>query len=378
MRNLIRAALLAALIAPAAAAALGPPPTPSGTSWLLVDGQTGEVLAERDADTARPMASTTKMMTALVALESGDLDRVVTVVPAAGGVGESSAGLKPGQRITMRDLIRGLMIGSGNDAALAIAYAVSGSEAEFVTRMNDKAKEMGLTATRFENPHGLDEPGHRSSPRDLLVLGRAVMKDPFLRELVGQRRVSIPNPEGSGRVQLESENDLLSIMPEADGVKTGHTNGAGYVLVSHATSDRLGRDFYAVVMGEPDRATRAADSKALLEWAFSNYARPVVIPRGRTVVDLAVQGVPGATVGLASPSPVAATVRVGTPVSMRVVAPSMATAPVRRGARIGRVEVVQDGAVVARSALVAKGSVDAPGFGDALKSAFSGIGSVFS
>jgi len=365
-------------MAPAAALAIGPAPTPSGTSWLLVDGQTGEVLAERDADTARPMASTTKMMTALVALEDGDLDRVVAVVPAAGGVGESSAGLKPGQRITLRDLIRGLMIGSGNDAAIAIAYAVAGSEAEFVTRMNDKAKEMGLTATRFSNPHGLDEPGHRSSPRDLLVLGRAVMKEPFLRELVGQRTITIPGPTGSGRVRLESENDLLSIMPDADGIKTGHTDGAGYVLVAHATSSRLGRDFYAVVMGEPDRATRAADSKALLEWAFSNYARPVVIPRGRSVVDLPVQGVPGATVALAPATPVSATVRVGKPVSMRVVAPGMAEAPVRRGQRVGRVEVVQDGAVVARSALLATQSVDAPGFTDSLKDAFSGIGSVFS
>ena len=378
MRNLLRAALLAALIAPAAAAALGPPPTPSGTAWLLVDGQTGEVLAERDAGTPRPMASTTKMMTALVAMESGDLDRVVTVVPAAAGVGESSAGLKPGQRITLRDLIRGLMIGSGNDAAIAIAYAVAGSEADFVTRMNDKAKEMGLTGTRFANPHGLDEPGHRSSPRDLLVLGRAVMKDPFLRDLVGQRSVTIPGPDGSGRVRLQSEDDLLSIMPEADGIKTGHTNDAGYVQVSHATSGRLGRDFYAVVMGEPDRATRATDTKALLEWAFSNYARPVVIPRGRTVVDLDVQGVPGAAVALAPPAPVAATVRVGQPVSMRVIAPSMAVAPVQRGQRVGRVEVLQGDAVVARSALVAKGSVDSPGFTDSLKEAFSGIGSVFS
>lgn len=377
MRNLLRAALLAALIAPAAAAALGPPPTPSGASWLLVDGQTGEILAERAADTARPMASTTKMMTALVALDSGDLDRVVSVVPAAAGVGESSAGLKPGERITMRDLLRGLMIGSGNDAAIAIAYAVAGSEAEFVTRMNDKAKEMGLTATRFTNPHGLDEPGHRSSPRDLLVLGRAVMKDPFLRDLVGQRRITIPGPDGSGRVQLESENDLLSIMPEADGIKTGHTNGAGYVEVAHATSGRLGRDFYVVVMGEPDRATRAADSKALLEWAFANYTRPVVIARGRSVVDLGVQGVPGASVSLAPPAPVAATVRVGKPVSMRVIAPALAQAPVQGGQRLGRVEVLQDGAVIARSALVAKGSAAAPGFADSLKDAFSGIGSVF-
>lgn len=377
MRNLLRAALLAVLIAPAAAAGLGPPPTPAGTAWLLVDGESGEVLAARNEDVARPMASTTKMMTALVAIESGDLDRVVTVVPAAVAVGESSAGLRPGQRVTMRDLIRALMIGSGNDAAIAIAYAVAGSEAEFVTRMNDRAKEMGLTATRFANPHGLDEPGHRSSPRDLVVLGRAVMKDPFLRALVGQRTTSIPAPDGSGKATLESENDLLSIMPAADGIKTGHTDGAGYVLVAHATSKGLGRDFYAVVMGEPDRATRAADAKALLQWGFANYARPVVLPRGRAVADIEVQGVPGATVGLAPPAPVAATLRIGKPVAMRVIAPSMAVTPVERGQRLGRVEVLQGGTVVARAALVATGPVGPPGFTDSVRSAFAGIGSVF-
>lgn len=378
MRNVLRAALLAVLIAPAYAAAAGPAPTPDAAAWLLVDGQTGEVLAQRAPDQPRPMASLTKMMTALVALESGDPDRLVGVAPAAVAVGESSAGLRPGERISVRNLVRALMIGSGNDAGVALAYAIAGSEAEFVARMNEKARSMGLSTTRFSNPHGLDEPGHQASPADMLALGREVMKDPFLRRLVASRTVTIPGPGGMGTRRLQSENDLLSIMPEADGIKTGHTDGAGYSLVAHATSGRLGRDLYAVVMGEPDRATRARDAKALLEWGFSNYARPVVVRRGARVVDIEVQGKPGATVALAPASPVAATIRVGRPVSMRVTAPSMATAPVERGQRLGTLEVLQGDDVVARSALVARSAVEGAGFGDSLRTALSGIGSVFS
>lgn len=376
--NALRAALVIALVGSSGAAvgATGPP-TPQGSAWLLVDGPSGEVLAQQSAGVARPMASTTKLMTALVALDSGDLDRVITVPPAAAGVGESSAGLRAGERMSLRDLITGLMIGSGNDAALAIAYGLAGSEAEFVTRMNEKAKEMGLTGTRFANPHGLDEAGHQSTPDDLLKLGRAVMANPLLRKIVGQRQATIPGPGGNGTRTLESENDLLSIMPDADGVKTGHTDGAGYAVVAHATSSRLGRDLYAVLMGEPDRATRAEDAKALLEWGFSNFARPVVIRKGQAVVSLEVQGSPGVTVPLAPPSAVPATIRVGRPVQMRVVAPAMATAPVARGQRIGRVEVVQGRDVVARSALVAGADVPAPGFTDSLRTAFAGIGSVF-
>jgi D-alanyl-D-alanine carboxypeptidase len=378
MRTVLRAVLLIALLAPASALGAAAAPTPQGASWLLVDGQTGEVLAQRAADQPRPMASLTKMMTALVALESGDPDRVVAVAPAATAVGESSAGLRPGERLSVRDLVRALMIGSGNDAATALAYAVAESEAEFVVRMNDKARSLGMSRTRFANPHGLDEPGQQSSPTDLLVLGRTVLDDPFLRRLVAGRTVTIPGPGGQGTRRLASENDLLSIMPDADGIKTGQTDDAGYTLVAHATSARLGREMYAVLMGEPDRATRARDAKALLEWGFSQFARPVIVPRGRRVAEVPVQGVPGATVALAPASPVAATIRMGRPVTMRVSAPSMAQAPITPGQRVGTLEVRQGDDVVARSALVARSAVGAPGFTDSLRTALSGIGSVFS
>jgi D-alanyl-D-alanine carboxypeptidase len=333
------------------------------------------VLAEHNADTARPMASLTKMLAALVALDSGALDRVVTVPPSAAAVGESSAGLKPGERIVMRNLLRALLVQSGNDAAVAIATGVAGSESAFVDLMNQKAKEMGLTATNFANPHGLDAAGHQSSPRDLLTVAKAVMKQPVLRDIVRRRTITIPGPDGLRT--LTSENDLLSIMPSADGVKTGYTEGAGYVEVAHATSPSLGVGLFAVLMGEDSRAQRARDAKALLEWGFSNYARPTVVAKGTTVVRVPVQGAPGSDVALHPASAVIATVRLGKPIRLRITAPSAINAPLARGQGVGTVAVLQGDTVVARSALVAPVAVASPGFTDHLIAAFEGIRSVF-
>ena len=363
------------LALPAALLGAGAPPEPHATAWLLADGATGEILTQHDIDTPRPMASTTKMMTALVAMDSGALDRVVTVPPAAVSVGESSAGLTVGEKISIRHLLRGLLVGSGNDAAVAIAYGVAGSESAFVDLMNQKAKEMGLTNTHFVNPHGLDAAGHSASPRDLLTMGEAVMKQPFLRGIVGNRSISVPGFNGPRR--LTSENDLLSVLRAADGVKTGHTNRAGYVEVAHATDPVTGVGLFAVVMGNSSRAERAADAKALLTWGFSNYAKPMVLPKGTAVVRVPVQGAPGTEVPLVAALPVSATVRVGKPIRVRITAPSQLVAPLAAGARTGTGEVLQDNAVVARRPLVAGVAVASPGLMDGLRSAFEGIGSVF-
>jgi D-alanyl-D-alanine carboxypeptidase (penicillin-binding protein 5/6) len=300
---------------------------------------------------------------------------VVTVPPSAAAVGESSAGLKPGERIVMRNLLRALLVQSGNDAAVAIATGVAGSESAFVDLMNQKAKEMGLTATNFANPHGLDAAGHQSSPRDLLTVAKAVMKQPVLRDIVRRRTITIPGPDGLRT--LTSENDLLSIMPSADGVKTGYTEGAGYVEVAHATSPSLGVGLFAVLMGEDSRAQRARDAKALLEWGFSNYARPTVVAKGTTVVRVPVQGAPGSDVALHPASAVIATVRLGKPIRLRITAPSAINAPLARGQGVGTVAVLQGDTVVARSALVAPVAVASPGFTDHLIAAFEGIRSVF-
>ena len=366
---------MALLAIPAALLGAGAPPEPRAVAWVVADGATGEILAQRNIDTPRPMASTTKMMTALVAMDSGALDRVVTVSPAAVAVGESSAGLKAGERIQLRHLLRALLVGSGNDAAVAIAYGVAGSESAFVDLMNQKAKEMGLTNTHFVNPHGLDATGHYASARDLLAIGEAVMKQPFLRGIVGNRSINVPGPGGPRR--LTSEHDLLSVLRAADGVKTGHTNGAGYVEVAHATDPVTGVGLFAVVMGNASRAERAADAKGLLTWGFSNYAKPTVLAKGTAVVRVPVQGAPGVEVPLVASLPVSATVRVGKPIRVRISAPSQLVAPLAAGARTGTVEVLQDNAVVARRPLMVGAAVASPGWMDGIRSGFEGIGSVF-
>lgn len=374
VKPLVRAlALLALAGIPAMAHASGPPPTPAGTSWILADGTTGEVLAEYDADRRRAMASTTKIMTALVALESGDPDRVLVVPPAAALVGESSSGLRPGERMSVRSLLTALLVQSGNDAAVALAYDVAGSEAEFVARMNQRARVLGMMDTMYRNPHGLDADGHYSSARDLLTAGRALMGEPLLRKIVGRRTATIPGPGSTGTRRLASENDLLAIMPEADGIKTGHTDDARYSLVAHATSPRLRMGLYAVLLGEPDRATRASDARALLRWGFGQYARPVVLGRGRAVVQVPVQGRPGVTVGLVPVRQVAATVRLGQPVSMRVTAPSQLVVPLPAGAHAGTVAVMQGEQVIARAPLATPSAVEGAGLLDHLRSGFDGL-----
>ena len=203
------------------------------------------------------------------------------------------------------------------------------------------------------------------------------MGKPILKEIVARRSITVPGPGGEGTRLLTSENDLLGVMPEADGVKTGHTNGGGYIEVAHATSGRLDKRLYAVLMGEPDPATRRTDSVALLTWGFAQFARPVILPTGRAVVAIPVQGRPGTQVVLTVASPVVATIRVDRPARLRVIAPSLAVAPLAAGAAVGRVEVVQDGDVVGRADLITRVAVPAPGFIDAIRWAFHGLGSVF-
>jgi D-alanyl-D-alanine carboxypeptidase (penicillin-binding protein 5/6) len=201
------------------------------------------------------------------------------------------------------------------------------------------------------------------------------MQQPLLRSIVARRTITLPGPNGQ-RV-LTSENDLLSIFPPADGVKTGHTNRAGYVQVAHATDPRTGVGLFAVVMGDTSRAQRAADEKALLSWGFRRYAKPTVLSKGTVVVHVPVEGAPGRDVALVPATDVAGVVRIGKPIRMRVKALAQVAAPTAAGARAGTVEVLQDNAVVARRPLVVASDVAAPGFLEQIRSAFEGIGSVF-
>jgi D-alanyl-D-alanine carboxypeptidase (penicillin-binding protein 5/6) len=224
-------------------------PPLSAPAALLADRDTNQVLATLDPDQPRPMASTTKIMTALLALERANLADPVVVSPTA-LVSGSTMGLTAGEVLTVEDLLWGLLLNSGNDAAMALAQHVAGSEAAFVQLMNQRAAELGMANTRFANPHGLDAPDHYSSAYDLWLATQEALKHPLFRQIV-----ATPAYTTAGR-QLFNQNELLGSYPGADGVKTGTTLAAGQNLVGSVTED--GHREIAVIMGSQDRYSDAA------------------------------------------------------------------------------------------------------------------------
>ena len=254
------------------------PPEVTAEAWLLWDDTFQRELGSLLPDQARAMASTTKMMTAIVALATHDLDERVRISARATAIGESEIDLVAGEVWRLEDLIRALLIRSANDAALAIAEHVGGSEVQFVRMMNDMAAELGLQNTHFMNPHGLDEEGHFSSARDLLSIARAGMENVTFAEFVGTRSSTFPiSPTGEERVAATT-NALLSTFEGAIGVKTGYTADAGLTIVSAAERD--GRRLYAVVMGSADHF---ADAAALLRYGFDAFGLLSVIAEGEAI-----------------------------------------------------------------------------------------------
>jgi D-alanyl-D-alanine carboxypeptidase (penicillin-binding protein 5/6) len=355
------ATLLAAVPGLAAAPRIAAP------AYIVLNPGTGETLAQRAADRELPMASTTKIMTALIVLERADLDDRYTVPAEAVAVGGSTARLEEGEELSVRDLLTGLLVASGNDAAVTLADGVAGSQAAFVEMMNTRATELGLRHTHFANPHGLDAPGHYSTVRDLVSLARVAMEDPVFRELVSSRRASIPGPNGLGRRQLESENELLDIDPEADGVKTGMTDGAGYALVAHAGRAELGLDLYLASLRSPSSEIRARDARTLLDDAFAHYAKARLVAAGTVVARAEVDGVPGATIPLVPAAALDVPLRLGEPVTVTLVAPEEVEAPIEQGEVLGSITYRQNDRVVGQMDLVAGEGADGPGILDRLR-----------
>lgn len=250
----------------------------SARSAIVLDAQTGQVLFEQNADEILPMASTTKIMTALVALESGDLDRVYTVKKEYTLVEGSSMYLQEGEQLTLRDTLCGLMLMSGNDAALAIAGECGGLEA-FVTAMNDKALELGLGNTHFDNPNGLDSANHHTTARELAQLTAYAMQNEDFRQIVGTERCT-----AAGR-SMVNHNKLLQLYPDAVGVKTGYTSKSGRCLVSAA--ERNGRRLVAVTLNDPDDWD---DHIAMLDAAFALYQPYTLHQAGQQLGTVSCQG----------------------------------------------------------------------------------------
>lgn len=359
-RRVVFVLVLAALaLAFGAASASGstPPPVDAG-AVLVADGRTGDVLYAENADRRLPMASITKLMTALVTLERARPREVVTVAPQAVGQGGSSIFLVPGEELRVRDLLAAALVQSANDAAFALAAHVGeGDVARFVRLMNDEAAELGLGDTRFVRPDGLDRRGHYSTAEDVFELARIAMREPLVRELARTRTMRV------GNRSFRNWNDLLWTFPGLIGVKTGHTDRAGWAEV--AAARRRSTLLYAVILGSPSRSERNEDLAELLEWGFDQYARFTVVREGERYASAAVP-FSEERVGLVAAGGASRVVRLGSGTTFveRIVAPAMVELPVRRGQKLGEVVVTDGERVVARGDLVAARDVEAPSFRD--------------
>jgi D-alanyl-D-alanine carboxypeptidase (penicillin-binding protein 5/6) len=348
---------LAALLAPAATArtpAREPLlPVVDARAYLLVDGRTGAVLAERNADARLPIASITKLMTVRVALQHLDPSQDVRVTKGAAAVGESSIGLTAGQQISVRDLLEGALVQSANDAADALADAAGeGSRAEFVRAMNAEAQRLKLTSSHFVRPDGLDAPGHVSSARDVTRLARVDMHSPLVRSIVRMQTATI-----AGGQRLSTWNDLLSTFPGVFGVKTGHTDDAGWCEVVAARRD--GVVLYATILGSPSRARRDADLTALLRYGFSFYGRAALV-RPDTVYARVRTQYGRRPVELVATRPVSLVIRRDAPLVERIVTPRVVALPVRKGQVLGRIVIRSGARVLVSQPLVARTSVARP------------------
>jgi serine-type D-Ala-D-Ala carboxypeptidase (penicillin-binding protein 5/6) len=312
------------------------------------------VLAGHHSRESLSIASATKLMTAYVARERLDLDEAVVAPPYAALSAESLLGLEEGERIEVRDLLLGLLLVSGNDAANALAQASSGSVDEFVAEMNDAATRLGLDDTAYANPIGLDDPGNYSSARDLADLSLELREDQVFRKIFDT--ASATTSTGARPRDLVNRNSLVQTVPYVNGVKTGYTIDAQNVLVG--SGKREGVQLVSVVLGAPTESDRDSATLALLDYGFELYHRKTPVKRGEveTRVGIADRDV---DVGLAPEEDVRVTVRKGQEVETLARAPAEVKGPVQRGERLGTVVVKIDGEAAGRTALVATASASA-------------------
>ena len=270
------------------------PPAADARAAILIDAATGQVLFEHNADESMPMASTTKIMTALLAIERGDLHQVITTSERAFGVEGSSLYLALGEQRTLEELLYGLMLQSGNDAAVAIAEGVAGSVETFVDWMNQRARDLGLEHTHFADPHGLASRDHYTSARDLATLARVAMANPTFRRIVGTREYRMPWPEKQSERVLYNHNRFLWRYEGATGVKNGYTSAARGALVASARRD--GVELIGVLLGaHPTGMYR--DMAALMDWGFARFRPLELVRAGEAVGRVPVEGGQEAAVG---------------------------------------------------------------------------------
>jgi D-alanyl-D-alanine carboxypeptidase (penicillin-binding protein 5/6) len=317
----------------------------------------GRELWAREPESRRAMASTTKIMTAVVVLERADLGAMVTVDRVASKVGESAMGLVPGEKLTIGELLKGVLVQSGNDAATLIAEAVGGSVDGFVALMNSKARQLDLINTAYVNPHGLDAKGHYTSAEDLTALARYAMRNPTFRQLVGVKQVKVRSDRYTHL--LTSHNTLLKTYKGAEGVKTGWTDDAGYCVVFAAK--RGGIELVGTVMGAASEGGRAQQAKRLLDWGFAHYKTVTVVEAGEALGRVRVSDYLERTVGAQTAETTSMPVfDIAGPVNRRVELKSDVPAPVAKGDVVGTMTLYQGTSVLVQIPVVASADVPVP------------------
>jgi D-alanyl-D-alanine carboxypeptidase (penicillin-binding protein 5/6) len=365
----LRVALVvaAALLGGAAPASGAEAPQLPASSWLLVDADDGATLAAKSPDSRLPVASATKLMTAYAARRDLPLAKRVVAPAYQALAAESLMGLRGGERVAVRDLFYGLLLASGNDAAVALAEAAAGSQSAFVGEMNRQAKRLELRDTAYTNPIGLDQPGSYSSASDLVSLTRALREDRFFRRVLDTPETTVHS--GDRSIQLVNRNTLVRTTPWVNGVKTGYTLGAGYVLVGSGT--RKDVTLVSAVLGAPSESAREQATLDLLDFGFSQYRRERLVRRGERLATAAVS-YQDLALPLVADRELSATLRRGQSVNTEVVAPDEVDGPIERGERLGEAVVSVDGEEVDRIAVVAGRAIPTADIGDRVDSALPG------
>lgn len=328
----------------------------SAAAACVMEMETGRVLFAADPHTRLPMASTTKVMTALLALERGDLQDEVVCSPQAFGVPGTSIYLQAGERLTLEQMLLGLMLASGNDAAVAIAEHIGGSIEGFAAMMNARAAQIGAVNTRFVNPHGLPDDGHYTTAYDLALIAREAMRNEAFRRLVSTQRASIPWAGRTYDRQLHNKNRLLADYPGATGVKTGFTSKAGRCLVFGAQRD--GMEIVGVVLGCGNWFEEAA---RLMNGCFETYAMTRVLGPTISAGRIAVTDGEHDSCGMCVMENLSVPLRSGEAVQAVLDVPQSVRAPVYPGMHLGTVQLVANGQVYAQGEVVASERVDRSG-----------------
>ena len=359
--------VLATGMAPASAAP--PKPQVSAKSAIVIDAANGDVLYAKAPNRQRPIASTTKLMTALLTLESVSLKDKFEAPAYRGSPAEVTIGLQPGERMTVRDLMRALLLPSANDAAATLAHGVAGSRARFVRMMNRRARQLGLDHTHYSNPVGLDVGRNYSSAADLVTLARHLRRNAFFHHTTNLVQANLRS--GDRPRTVVNRDSLVAKYGFVNGVKTGHTNKAGYVLVGSGT--KHGVTVISAVLGDPSEAARDADTLTLLDYGLAQLKRVTAVRKGERLGTAKVRYRESSTVPLVAGRTVREVVRRGQRPNVTVHAPGVVGGPKPAGAPVGTAVVQVEGRTVGRAPVLTGAKVPAVGF---VERVFGGTGTL--